>query len=128
MTGVEEQDSALAALDSYCVQQTGLPDSRYCESAANRCQPKSLRCTDRPFLASPDLPSQGLCLREAIDFCTNYSIPEQVDACQNGALYAQRPRMLLTDKTLRDMSLFPDAFLKGMVRAKTCYSGAMPFF
>ena len=118
----------LSPLDSYCVQQTGSPDARYCEAAGNRCLSKRVPCADRPFLESPGVPSQSLCLQGAIRRCTNYSMPEQVKSCQNGALYAQRPRMLLTDEALRDMTLFPQAFLQGMIEAKPCSSGAMPFF
>lgn len=116
---------ALSPLDSYCAQLGS--NLTYCDSHGS-CTAHPHKCPDPPFQRNPVVPTVGACLSDALDFCANYTMPEQAASCQHGVLYAQRPRVLVTDETLRSMSLFSDAFLVGMQRAKTCHSGAMPYF
>jgi hypothetical protein len=115
--------SQLAPLEAYCAQI----DSRlsYCD-AWGSCTYHKNKCPDQPFLAAPVVPSVSACLTSNMDYCNNYSMPEQSTACKNGVSYSQRPRMSINSDTLRSMTLFPDAFLDGMSRSLKCHSGVMP--
>ena len=74
------------------------------------------------------VPSIDACLHTNMEYCTNYSMPEQMAACQNGVSYSQRPRMLIDSDTLRSMTLFTDSFLDGMSQSLKCHAGVMPLY
>jgi len=117
--------SKLDPLQAYCAQLD--PRLSYCE-AWGSCTYHKRKCPDAPFLATPAVPSVDACLHSNMEHCGNYSMPEQVRACENGVSYSQRPRMAINGDTLRSMTLFPDPFLDGMSRSLKCHSGVMPCY
>lgn len=116
--------STLAPLQAYCAQFD--PRLSFCE-AWGSCTYHRHKCPDAPYEGPPAVPSIDACLHRNMEYCTNYPMPEQVLACQNGASYSQRPRMLIDQDTLRSMTLFTDAFLDGMSQSLKCHNGVMPF-
>jgi len=117
--------SKMGPLQAYCAQS----DARlsYCD-AWGSCTYHKHKCPDPPYESAPAVPSIDACLHTNMEYCTNYSMPEQVLACQNGVSYSQRPRMLMDNNTLQSVTLFTDAFLDGMSRSLKCHSGVMPLY
>ena len=117
--------SQLAPLQAYCSQID--PRLSYCD-AGGSCTYRKNKCPDQPFVATPAVPSVSACLSSNMDRCSNYSMPEQAAACQQGVSYSQRPRTSMNSDTLRGMTLFPEAFLDGMTRSLKCHSEVMPYY
>ena len=117
--------SMLAPLQAYCAQID--PRLHFCE-AWGSCTYHQHKCPDAPYETPPEVPSLDACLYSNMQYCTNYSMPEQVLACQNGVSYSQRPRVLLDGDTLRSVTLFTDAFTDGMSQSLKCHPGVMPLY
>ena len=114
----------LSPMQHYCRSQNDGQPRSFCE-AHNRCQTAAEPCPLPPYdqAAAPDL---SACLRGAQDRCTRYGAPLEKQACDHGVLYSQTPRLLITAEALREVALFPRAFLTGMERGLRCDIGVVP--
>jgi hypothetical protein len=114
--------------DSHC-RQVGGGNYRWCEQLGSCMQEGAFRkkCPDAPYRSIPELPGLGACLADSLEFCSNFSMPEEVRSCQNGAYYSNLSKTVVSDEVVQSMTLFPGAFLTGMQRAKGCHEGVMPY-
>jgi hypothetical protein len=115
----------MSPMEAYCQQQD--PALHYCE-AWGSCTAQPQKCPTPPFEGGAMVPGIDACLRDGMAYCGNYSMPEQVLACRNGVSYSQRPRVLIDPAGFQSMTLFTDAFLDGVSRARKCHAGVMPYF
>ena len=114
----------LAPMEAYCQQQD--PNLHFCE-AWGSCTLQPGKCPIPPYEGGAMVPGIDACLHDAMVFCTNYPMPEQVLACQNGVSYSPRPRVLIDPAGFQSMTLFTNAFLDGMSKSLKCHVGVMPY-
>jgi len=117
-------EQLLSPMQQYCRSQSDDRPLFYCQ-ANNSCQPADKPCALPAYdeAAAPDL---SACLRGAQARCEQYGALLEKQACDHGVLYSQSPRLLITAGALREVALFPRAFLTGMDRGLRCDVGVVP--